>query len=91
VTTSQKYTAWFDLGAERFRAWADLRGGVPLPDEPVYPCPLRGHLFTKSDLLADRLSAEDVPPKSVGGKPMLPTWRRCNNDRGGRVEPRLEA
>ena len=31
----------------------------------------------------DRITLEDVPPESVGGKPVLITCAKCNNDLGG--------
>jgi hypothetical protein len=85
MTSNPKYHRWFDLGATRFRGWAVANGFAHLlrDDPAVYPCPLCSRLFTKLDLIADRLTAADVPPKPAGGKPMLLTCAPCNNDRGG--------
>ncbi len=50
-----------------------------------YLCPLCFELFMKFDLKDDApnpLTLEDVPPKSLGGKPRLLTCRKCNSRSG---------
>jgi len=63
-----KRAAWFTYGVEAL--------GRARPKAPrVYGCPfcLRG--FDDPEML----SLEDVPPKSIGGKPLVLTCRACNN------------
>jgi hypothetical protein len=85
MTFKTKYKQWFELGAARLRGWASAKGHADqVPDDPVvYLCPLCLRFSIMEDLVGDRLTVEDVPPKSVGGKPMVLTCRECNNDRGG--------
>ena len=46
-------------------------------------CPICLEEFCRDDLDAGKLSLEDVPPKSVGGRPLCVTCRNCNSH-GGR-------
>jgi hypothetical protein len=78
----ERRAAWFDLGAQAFAA---ARPGAP----HVYCCPLCIRGFEPGSS-AD-LSLEDVPPKSVGGKPLLLTCTRCNNTHGTLLDSHLKA
>jgi hypothetical protein len=86
MSNNPKHHRWFDLGAKKFRRWAVARD-ITLPEgEAVYPCPLCGNGFTKEALVQDILTAEDVPPKSVGGRKILLTCQPCNNDQGSEID-----
>jgi hypothetical protein len=90
MTTDPKYHAWFELGATKYRGWTIANGEAPPAGDPRYPCPLCQREFTKADLIAGQLTAEDVPPLSVGGKKILLTCQRCNNDQGSRIDSHAE-
>jgi hypothetical protein len=47
-----------------------------------YVCPLCGEEFSAADAESGQLTLEDVPPRSVGGRPLCLTCKPCN-DRGG--------
>jgi len=74
--------AWFDLGVRAFTA---ARPGAP----NVYCCPLCIHGFNTRHI--DMLSIEDVPPQSIGGKPLLLTCRKCNNTCGTELDCHIKA
>ncbi|MBN1136472.1 MAG: hypothetical protein JXM73_07795 [Anaerolineae bacterium] len=63
------------------------------PDiEESYICPICFKLFTRaalSDQYADRLTLEDVPPKSLGGRARVLTCKICNNQAGTEIESHL--
>lgn len=44
----------------------------------------------KEDKLNDVISLEDVPPKSIGGKPNLITCKKCNNSCGHDIDVYLQ-
>jgi hypothetical protein len=67
------------------RAFVTARPGAP----EVYPCPLCVRGFNTACLSV--LSFEDVPPKSVGGKPLLLTCRQCNNTHGSDLDLHIKA
>lgn len=85
MTTNPTYHSWFDLGVQKYRGWAEGRG-VEVPDDPTYPCPLCANPFTREDLVEGRLTAEDVPPLSVGGRKILLTCKSCNNNQGSAID-----
>lgn len=64
---------WFYQGVAAFQR---ARPGAPA----VYPCLLCVRGFST----AKELTREDVPPKSVGGRPLVLTCKECNN-RAGRL------
>jgi hypothetical protein len=72
---------WFHLGAESF---ARVRPG--LYDHPTYPCPICLTTFTIEALPQKQLSAEHVPPESLGGRELLLTCRSCNNSSGTKLD-----
>ena len=45
-----------------------------------------GRPFSREDLDNDELTLEDVPPKSVGGRPLALTCRACNNKAGAEID-----
>jgi HNH endonuclease len=85
----RKHTEWFYRGARTLRAVARERGfedAFP-SDEDWYLCPLcLDVLLTVEEFDTEQLSVEDVPPKALGGKELLLTCRRCNNDAGHRFD-----
>ena len=81
MATDRTKRGWFDLGAAAF---ALERPGMF--DDPTYPCPVCLAPFTIEALADNRLSAEHVPPKSVGGRELLLTCRGCNNSAGTKLD-----
>ena len=73
---------WFDRGA---RALVAARPAGP----EVYCCPLCLRGFDAEHM--DHLSIEDVPPRSVGGRPLLLTCRECNNKHGTELDAHAKA
>ncbi len=56
------------------------------PDShPGYACPLCRRVAP----VVDPFSLEDVPPKSIGGKPILLTCTECNNTDGSKVDEHI--
>jgi hypothetical protein len=78
----EKRQQWFDRGV---KALAAARPTAPR----VYCCPLclRGFDLAHMDLL----SIEDVPPRSVGGRPLLLTCKQCNNRHGTELDAHIKA
>jgi hypothetical protein len=81
MISERKKKEWFDRGAASF---ATLRPSEF--DEPTYPCPICLKPFTVDALNSNELSAEHVPPKSVGGRELLLTCTRCNNTSGTKLD-----
>lgn len=50
----------------------------------AFICPICLNIIKKED--SDIITLEDVPPKSVGGSPLLITCQPCNNVVGGKIE-----
>ena len=50
----------------------------------AFICPLCMNIINIEDI--EKITLEDVPPESVGGKPILVTCANCNNALGGRVD-----
>lgn len=59
--------------------------GEDLVAENVYICPLCLESFNIEESL-EKLTMEDVPPKSLGGKPVLITCKKCNNTCGHKLD-----
>lgn len=76
-----KKLAWFHRGAESF---ARVRPGVY--SEQVYPCPICLDPLPAVAVADGRLTAEHVPPKSVGGRELVLTCKPCNNTSGTRLD-----
>jgi HNH endonuclease len=81
MASERKKRRWFDLGAESF---GRVRPGAY--DQPTYPCPICLTTFTMEALAQKELSAEHVPPESVGGRELLLTCRSCNNSSGTKLD-----
>lgn len=64
---------------------------IPIGFQDAYECPLCMTIHEESSLFLDPkeddfLSLEDAPPKSLGGRPVCLTCRKCNNDTGGTID-----
>src|SRR5580704_14552788 len=81
MVNERKKRRWFELGAESF---ARVRPG--LYDDLIYPCPICLGRFTIEALAQNQLSAEHVPPESLGGRDLLLTCRNCNNSSGTKLD-----
>lgn len=73
----------FDLQAEAAR-----RLGF---NEEECICPICGFSFGKNGLVDGTLSMEHVPPKSIGGKILLLTCKRCNSLSGSSFDHQFKA
>lgn len=79
-----KRLRWFDDGASKLRAVLDrldLADKLPA-NQDYYACPSCLVAYPREAVAAGLLTIEDVPPKSVGGRPLLLTCKRCNNTAG---------
>ena len=72
---------WFELGAI---AYAQACPGTYAV--PTYVCPICRNPFTVEALDDGRLSVEQVPPQSVGGRELLLTCTACNNTAGTKLD-----
>jgi hypothetical protein len=82
--SAEKRSRWFDEGASALRLVLDRQGRreqLP-PTGDYYACPCCLRLFTRAAVTARVLTLEDVPPKALGGRPMLLTCAECNNSAG---------
>ncbi|MGY6655356.1 hypothetical protein ACXIZN_24660 [Amycolatopsis sp. TRM77291] len=79
-----KRLRWFDEGAPKLRKVLDRRGlgNKLLGNNDYYACPCCLVAYPREAVAAGLLTIEDVPPKSVGGSPLLLTCKRCNNTAG---------
>jgi hypothetical protein len=84
AATRSKPRRWFEAGAEVLAALA------PELAPNSYACPLCGAVFSLSDLEANELTREHVPPASIGGRAMVLTCRACNNLAGSTFDAHLE-
>ncbi|MEV0241941.1 hypothetical protein AB0I06_18695 [Streptomyces sp. NPDC050674] len=82
--TMDKRLRWFDEGAPKLRQVLERLGlGDVLPaGQDFYACPCCLVAYPREAVSAGLLTIEDVPPKSVGGRPLLLTCKRCNNTAG---------
>ena len=84
AVSQTKKLRWFDRGTAVFEqrdpGKIAARFGPETP--PCYVCPICTGLFKRQAVLDGYLTAEDVPPKSLGGRPLLLTCRRCNSTSG---------
>jgi len=54
--------------------------------EDWYVCPLCLDGLTIEEFETKQLTVEDVPPKALGGKPLVLTCQKCNNDQGSKFD-----
>lgn len=75
---------WFDLGA------AAVERTVRFDDEPdrrrVYACPQCFSLHPRTSIEAGKLTEEHVPPRSIGGRPLVLTCAACNHGAGQAID-----
>ncbi|MEV0758119.1 HNH endonuclease [Streptosporangium sp. NPDC050280] len=85
-----KYETWFILGARTLSSLLREHGliqGVFSDSKDWYLCPLCIDMtMTIEEIRTKRLSPEHLPPKSLGGREVLLTCKKCNNDAGGRFD-----
>ncbi len=55
-----------------------------------YICPICGNLFDKESVENKTLTIDHVPPKSIGGKPLVLTCESCNNDLGSKLDSQIK-
>jgi|SRR5579864_1345671 len=77
----RKRRDWFDRGAA---AYAPVR--AEQHGQQIYACPICLTSFAVDALADGRLSCEHVPPRSVGGKELVLTCKRCNNSAGTKLD-----
>ena len=84
----QKHRDWF-LAAHRAltTAYPELVDRVGL--QPYYVCPTCLVAWPEAALQARVLTAEHVPPESIGGKVLVLTCARCNHQAGHEVDSHL--
>ena len=83
-----KRLRWFDEGAAALRRAFERAGKVeelPLRGE-CYACPCCLGLYRRDAVASRDLTIEDVPPKALGGRPMLLTCKACNNEAGTKLD-----
>ena len=92
----------FDFYSNNFKSVCDSQGwkigckndGVIQDfEKPIYICPICFNFFQKSDLnqeVTNPLTLEDVPPKALGGKPLMLTCKQCNNHSGTTLDSQLK-
>lgn len=75
---------WFRRGAAAFeRTFPGLLVSRLGEDfGPAYVCPICDRAFPEAAVAAGVLTAEHVPPQSFGGRELLLTCKKCNNDAG---------
>jgi len=80
----EKRARWFDEGASTLRLVLDRQGrGHELPPTgSYYACPSCLVAYPREAVTARVLTIEDVPPKVLGGRPMLLTCVECNSSSG---------
>ena len=79
--SQRKRRDWFDRGAADYASVCAKQDG-----EQLYICPICLTSFVVDALADGRLSSEHVPPKSVGGKELVLTCKRCNNSAGTKLD-----
>jgi hypothetical protein len=79
--SQHKKREWFDCGAAAYQAVCPGQF-----EQPTYACPICLKEFTEEALADGRLSAEHVPPESVGGRELLLTCKACNNTAGTKLD-----
>jgi hypothetical protein len=79
-----KRLQWFDEGTPHLRAILSRLGHEDaLPDSrDYYACPCCLGLFTREAAKSGLLTEEHVPPKKLGGQPLVLSCRNCNSEAG---------
>lgn len=83
-----KRLRWFDEGATALRRVFETAGRADeLPaSADCYACPCCLGLYYREAVARRVLTLEDVPPKALGGRPMLLTCKVCNNEAGSKLD-----
>jgi hypothetical protein len=81
--TRRRNAGWFDLGVRAL-------GTISADIDDAYACPCCLHAFGRDALNDGTLTAEDVPPKSLGGRPLLLTCAPCNSRAGSALDAHAE-
>jgi hypothetical protein len=92
MSTSKGEERWFDEGCAAFkRSFPGVAKHVP--SDRFYVCPICLRAYGHETLAAGILTREHVPPQSIGGRRMVLTCRRCNNEGGHAADnhARIEA
>ena len=79
---------WFIEGAAALRLHTTAIGqpdALP-PTGEYYACPCCMGVYGREAVHDRTLTYEDVPPKSVGGRPLLLTCKRCNHTAGNSLD-----
>jgi hypothetical protein len=79
VSKKEKRLKIFHYGA---KAAAKYRNG----DASIYFCPICTIGYAEASTINGELTLEDVPPKSIGGKPILLTCKECNSGSGHKID-----
>lgn len=79
ISNKEKRLLIFQYGA---KAAAKYRNG----DCSLYFCPICELGYDEGSAISGELTLEDVPPKSIGGKPILLTCRPCNSCTGYTID-----
>jgi hypothetical protein len=91
--TVDKRLRWFDEGAPKLRqvlGELGLNDLIPIDGE-FYACPCCLTVYSREAVSDGVLTIEDVPPKSVGGRPLLLTCKKCNNTAGADFDSQAAA
>ena len=75
ISNKEKRLNIFRYGS---KAIAKYRNG----NSSIYYCPICQLGYYEASAITGELTLEDVPPKSIGGKPILLTCRKCNSSAG---------
>lgn len=83
-----KRLRWFDEGAAALRRVFDKadRGDELPASADCYACPCCLGLYYREAVASRVLTLEDVPPKALGGRPMLLTCGPCNHGAGRKLD-----
>ena len=79
---------WFDLGAAAFEHTFPglIASQLGADAGPRYVCPLCDRALPKAAIHSGDLTAEHVPPDSLGGRAILLTCKECNNISGTNLD-----
>lgn len=82
----------FDLYSRNLDEVLNLIPNLKRSGERLYMCPLCRVLFSENCLnpkIANPLTIEHIPPESVGGKEVVLTCKKCNNNHGSKFDSHL--
>lgn len=91
MTNKEKREKIFDIFSQNL-GWVKQHVRFEPDFDKGYICPLCFEIFFKKDLdisLNNFLSLEDVPPVSLGGKPLVLSCKECNSKSGHQLDVHL--